>query len=105
MPIVIPTVMSSPGCIEVFVNPSMPSADGLPTAKPLGTLADEALTELHDLIVKRESALNVLALRVSKNDPLSNRRGSPAKRLMDPTIVAAREALYVRGKALNHAPV
>jgi hypothetical protein len=61
---------------------------------------------LPHLIVKRDSALNVLALRTSKEDPLARRRGGPvSKRLMDPAIVAAREALYLHGKALNRVGV
>lgn len=62
-------------------------------------------TVLPHLIVKRESALMVLRLRASKDDPLSRRRGSPAKRAMDASIVAERERLYIAAKALNHAPV
>ena len=57
------------------------------------------------LIVKRESALTVLALRTSKEDPLARRRGSPGRRVMDPGVVAERERLYLAAKALNHAPV
>jgi hypothetical protein len=60
---------------------------------------------LPHLIVKRESAQMVLALRTSKEDPRSRRRGSPAKRIMEPAVLAERERLYLAAKALNHAPV
>jgi hypothetical protein len=60
-------------------------------------------TLLPYLIVKRESAITVLELRKSKNDPMSRVRGSPAKRVMKPEILAMRDSLYVRAKALNHA--
>src|SRR3990167_6987924 len=62
-------------------------------------------TLLPFLIIKRESALTVLALRVSKSDPLSRIRGGPTGRVMDPSILDHREALYLAAKALNHAPV
>lgn len=53
------------------------------------------------LVVKRESALNVLRLRASKNDPRATRRGSPARRVMDPDVLAEREVIYLRAKELN----
>lgn len=58
------------------------------------------------LIVKRESALNVLRLRESKSDPLARLRGGPKqKRLMHPDALALRESLYLRGKELNRVGV
>lgn len=55
------------------------------------------------LVIKRDSAKTVLELRKSKADPLSRVRGSPAKRVMKPEILAEREALYLKAKSLNHA--
>lgn len=58
------------------------------------------------LIVKRESALNVLRLRASKNDPRARLRGGMTqRRLMDPAVLAEREAIYLRAKELNRVGV
>lgn len=54
------------------------------------------------LLVKRENAENVLRLRASKDDPRAARRGSPARRVMDPDVLAERESIYLRAKELNH---
>lgn len=54
------------------------------------------------LVIKRSSAETVLKLRDSKSDPLARRRGSPARRTMDPSVLTCRNALYERCKALNH---
>ncbi len=54
------------------------------------------------LIVKRESAENVLRLRASKNDPRARKRGGMVqRRTMDPDVLADREAIYLRAKELN----
>lgn len=53
------------------------------------------------LRIKRENAIAVLALRESKSDPLARRRGSPARRPMNPAIVIHRQGLYETCKALN----
>lgn len=56
------------------------------------------------LVVKRECAENVLALRASKNDPRARLRGGMTqRRLMDPAVLAEREAIYLRAKELNAA--
>jgi hypothetical protein len=67
-------------------------------------LAAEALWRLLPwLIVKRANAENVLRLRASKDDPRAARRGGMRqRRLMDPTVLAEREAIYLRAKELNH---
>lgn len=58
------------------------------------------------LIVKRESAENVLRLRASKNDPRSRLRGGMTqRRLMAPEVLAEREAIYLRAKELNRVGV
>lgn len=58
------------------------------------------------LIVKRESAENVLRLRASKNDPRARLRGGmKQRRLMDADVLAEREAIYLRGKELNRVGV
>ena len=63
-------------------------------------------TVLPYLIVKRESAENVLRLRASKNDPRARARGGPVqRRLMAPEVLADREAIYLRGKELNRVGV
>lgn len=54
------------------------------------------------LRVKKASAETVLRLRASKADPRARRRGSPAGRVMNADVLAEREALYLRCKALNH---
>ena len=53
------------------------------------------------LIVKKRVARTVLQLRASKEDPEARRRGSPAKRTMNPRILAHRESLYLRCKEIN----
>ncbi len=53
------------------------------------------------LRIKKGNAIAALALRESKSDPLARRRGSPAKRVMDPSVIAHRQELYERCKALN----
>lgn len=53
------------------------------------------------LRVKKKSALNVLRLRKSKEDPRARRRGSPAQRTMHKGVLAFRERLYLRAKAIN----
>lgn len=58
-------------------------------------------TLLPYLLVKRDQAENVLELRASKEDPRSSLRGSPSHRTMPDEIVAHRENLYRRAKALN----
>jgi hypothetical protein len=57
------------------------------------------------LVIKRANARLLLALRKSKEDPRARRRGSPAKRVMNAAVLRYRDRLYVRCKALNHAPV
>lgn len=58
------------------------------------------------LIVKRESAQNVLRLRASKNDPRARLRGGMTqRRLMDADVLAEREAIYLRAKDLNRVGV
>ena len=57
------------------------------------------------LIIKKANARLLIELRKSKKDPRARRRGSPAKRVMNSAVLAHRERLYVRCKALNHAPV
>src|SRR5437588_8502146 len=56
------------------------------------------------LIIKSANAKLLIALRRSKQDPRARRRGSPAKRVMNSSVLAHRERLYLRCKALNHAP-
>jgi hypothetical protein len=69
-------------------------------------LAASILTQLLPyLIVKRASAKTVLNLRRSKNDPRARRRGSPARRIMNSAVLAYRERLYLRCKALNRVGV
>ncbi len=63
-----------------------------------------AATLLPYLIIKKPNALLLLKLRKSKEDPRARKRGSPAKRTMNPSVLKYREALYQRCKALNHAP-
>jgi hypothetical protein len=54
------------------------------------------------LVVKRANAENVLLLRASKRDPASRARGGmKQRRLMPPSVLAEREAIYLRAKALN----
>jgi hypothetical protein len=54
------------------------------------------------LVVKRGAAENVLRLRASKNDPRARARGGmKQRRLMDPAVLAEREAIYLHAKALN----
>lgn len=53
------------------------------------------------LRIKRENAMAALEMRKSKSDPLARKRGSPAKRVMDPTVIAHRQTLYERCKTLN----
>lgn len=57
------------------------------------------------VIIKKPNLRMLLLLRKSKEDPRSRRRGSPAKRLMNASVLAYRDRLYMRCKALNHAPV
>lgn len=58
------------------------------------------------LIVKRESAENVLRLRASKNDPRARLRGGRTqRRLMDAEVLAERESIYLRAKDLNRVGV
>lgn len=58
------------------------------------------------LIVKRESAENVLRLRASKNDPRARLRGGMTqRRLMDAGVLAEREAIYLRAKELNRVGI
>lgn len=67
--------------------------------------ASIASTLLPYLIIKQPNAKLLLALRKSKNDPRARRRGSPAKRVMNSSVLAYRDRLYMRCKALNHAPI
>lgn len=67
--------------------------------------ASIAVALLPYLIIKRPNAKLLLALRRSKQDPRSRRRGSPAKRVMNSAVLKYRDRLYLRCKALNHAPV
>jgi hypothetical protein len=53
------------------------------------------------LRIKHGNAVAALALRESKADPLARRRGSPAKRVMDPAVITLRQSLYERCKELN----
>lgn len=53
------------------------------------------------LRVKKANAIAVLELRTSKTDPLARKRGSPAKRPMDASIIEHRQRLYEHCKALN----
>lgn len=53
------------------------------------------------LRIKNGNAIAALALRESKADPRARRRGSSAKRVMDPAVIAHRQKLYERCKALN----
>lgn len=53
------------------------------------------------LRIKKGNAVAALALRDSKADPRARRRGSPAKRVMEPAVIAHRQELYERCKALN----
>lgn len=55
------------------------------------------------LRIKKQNALTVLLLRQSKNDPRARRRGSPARRTMDPAVIQERETIYTRCKDLNAA--
>lgn len=58
------------------------------------------------LVVKRAAAENVLRLRASKNDPRARLRGGMRqRRLMDPAVLAEREAIYLRAKELNRVGV
>ncbi len=58
------------------------------------------------LLVKRAQAENVLRLRASKNDPRARLRGGmKQRRLMNPDVIAEREAIYQRGKDLNRVGV
>lgn len=58
------------------------------------------------LIVKRAAAENLLRLRASKDDPRARLRGGRTqRRLMDPDVLAEREAIYVRAKELNRVGV
>lgn len=54
------------------------------------------------LRVKKRSAVTVLRLRASKEDPRARRRGSPAKRTMNRSVLAYRDRLYLLCKSLNH---
>jgi hypothetical protein len=53
------------------------------------------------LRIKKGNAVAALALRESKADPRARRRGSPAKRVMEPAVLEHRQELYERCKALN----
>jgi hypothetical protein len=69
-------------------------------------LAASILTQLLPyLIIKNASAKTVLRLRRSKEDPRARRRGSPAKRTMNLSVLAYRERLYLRCKELNRVGV
>lgn len=57
------------------------------------------------LIIKSASARTVLNLRKSKLDPRARRRGSPARRTMNGAVLAYRERLYLRCRALNRVGI
>lgn len=66
-------------------------------------LAANILRELLPFLrVKKRSAIAVLRLRKSKEDPRARRRGSPAKRTMNQAVLDYRDHLYLLCKSMNH---
>ncbi len=57
------------------------------------------------LVIKRASALTVLGLRKSKENPEARIRGGPNARVMRPRVLRTRERLYLRCKALNRVGI
>ncbi len=55
------------------------------------------------LLIKNRQAKLILKLRESKENPESHKRGSPAKRPMNPKIVTYRESLYQQIKTIHNS--